>query len=304
MQILKQKIEHYLIELTWSLWTELGVLGISRHHHDCLIAPEELILLTTLIAELDPRLRDEALDWCSQYHHFISVTRLKALIKVCGPCMHLPFSIFAATLNTASTANWPLFTKTSIKTFIPSRKSKAPQCKLPALLYLRLRGLFGTGARADLLTFFLTSKESNFTAADTAQLGYNKRSLSDLLESFVQSGLFDVLSIRNQLFYRFTKKNEMIQLLGKIPKTTPSWRLILEIILPLWYCIQSIENKSIATKITQIRGVLLEIDEQLKLLQLEAPPFQADFNAYLHSFSNWLLSLLENIAHGDFSKKI
>ena len=76
MQTLSQKIDQYLLDLTWSLWTELGVLGVKRHHQHCLIAPEELILLTALIAELDPRLRDESLDWCSQYHHLISISRL------------------------------------------------------------------------------------------------------------------------------------------------------------------------------------------------------------------------------------
>lgn len=300
MQILKKKIETALIDLAWSLWTELGVLGISRCHKNCLIAPEELILLTTLLTEIDPRLESEALDWCSQYHHFISTTRLKALIKAFGPSINEPFSRFAATLNTVSTANWPLFTKVNARGFEPSHKSKPPQCKLPALLYLRLRGLFGTGARADLLVFFLTSEGSDFTAADATQLGYNKRSLADLLESFVESGLFDVLSIRNQHLYRFIKKNEMIQLLGKFPKIIPPWRLILEVVLPLWHCVESIENKPIAIQFTQTRSVLLKIENQLKLLHLEPPLFQSDFNAYLNSFSDWFLRFLHNMAQGNF----
>ncbi len=53
-----------------------------RKHHNILFAPEELILLTALIGEYDPRLRDEALDWCVRYHQFISVSRLRVLARI------------------------------------------------------------------------------------------------------------------------------------------------------------------------------------------------------------------------------
>ena len=72
--------------------------------------------------------------------------------------------------------------------FKPSGKSSPPRCETPALLGLRLRALFGVGARADLLTFFLTQKKTIFTASDTVEIGYSKRSLADLLDNFVQSG--------------------------------------------------------------------------------------------------------------------
>jgi hypothetical protein len=79
---LSRELDKLLLDLVWSLWTELGVAGIKRKHQKFLINLEELIILTVVLAEIDPRLRDESLDWCSQYHHFISTSRLKSIIKI------------------------------------------------------------------------------------------------------------------------------------------------------------------------------------------------------------------------------
>jgi len=64
MHALKSELTHgetldsQLLDLAWSLWTELGVAGHQRKHRQCVILPEELILLTAAIAEEDPRLRE------------------------------------------------------------------------------------------------------------------------------------------------------------------------------------------------------------------------------------------------------
>ena len=80
MITLKKQLDQLLLDLTWSLWTELGVAGVKQKHQHVLILLEELIVLTAVLAEIDPRLRDESLDWCSQYHHLVSISRLKLLM--------------------------------------------------------------------------------------------------------------------------------------------------------------------------------------------------------------------------------
>lgn len=302
MQLLSKKIDQLLIDLAWSLWTELGVAGIKRYHQNCLIAPEELILLTAVIADIDPRLRDEALDWCTRYYHFISISRLRTLVKTLGSSIYEPFSVFAATLNSVSKANWPLFTKAIPLKFTPSGKSKLPRCEAPSLLYLRLRALFGVGARADLITFFLTQKKNDFTASDTTEIGYTKSSLAALLDSFVQSGFFDAFVIRNQRNYCFIKRDQMKKILGQIPEVIPPWRHILEVIIPLRICIQYSEKKSDGTKITEIRNILKKHENNLRKLRLTPPPFQSDFFAYWNCFSNWILGILQSFTQGDFNR--
>ena len=43
--LLSDSIDEYLLDLAWSLWTELGVAGVQRRHQQYLIVPEELILM-------------------------------------------------------------------------------------------------------------------------------------------------------------------------------------------------------------------------------------------------------------------
>ncbi len=303
MQKLSRKIDQHLVDLAWSLWTELGVAGVKRQHQSCLIGLEELILLTAVLAEVDPRLRDEALDWCSRYYHFVSISRLRMLLASLEEFLLEPFSAFAATLNSVSRANWPVFKPISPMKFKPSGKSKSPRCELPALLYLRLRALFGVGARADLMTFFLTESRNTLTASDTTEIGYSKRSLADLLDSFVESGLFNVISSRNQRHYSFLKRDEMSKILGLLPEVVPSWRHVLELVFPLRRCIQQIENKSIGTKVTEIRNCLGQIEDKLQKLSLTPPPLQSDFLAYWDSFEGWILEVFESFALGDFGKQ-
>ena len=142
MKTIAQRLDDGLIDLAWSLWTELGVAGTIHRHENCLISLEELIILTAVIADSDPRLRDEALDWCSHYHHLVSISRLKTLVKKFGNPIFEPFSIFASTLNTNTQSNWPIFSEVIPLKFIPSGKSILPPLDTPALIAITLKSLF------------------------------------------------------------------------------------------------------------------------------------------------------------------
>lgn len=289
---LRKKFDDLLVDLCWSLWTEYGVAGIARKHQNVLIGPEELVLLTALIGEQDPRLCDEALDWCTRYHQFISVSRLRVLARGFGEAINQPYSAFAATLNSVSRANWPLLAQEAAFKFKPSGKSQLPRLEYPALLYLRMRSLFGVGARADLLTFLLTQVKTTLTAADSTEVGYTKRNLSDVMDGFVRAGIFGVSLVRNQRHYEFVKKDSMIQLVGSLPKFVPSWRHILEVVIPLRVCINSVEYKSESLKMVAIRNTLMSLKNNLYKLKLTPPPLQADFSAYWDSFEQWILEAL------------
>src|SRR3989339_2166034 len=98
MEIIKQ-FDRHLLDLAWSLWTELGVAGTIRNHQNTLILLEELILFTSVVSEEDPRLRDEVIDWCVKFHHYISISRLKSLFGDFEELVKVPFSQFSSTLN-------------------------------------------------------------------------------------------------------------------------------------------------------------------------------------------------------------
>jgi hypothetical protein len=300
MPLLDKELDQLLLDLAWSLWTELGVAGVKQKHQNFLITLEELILLTVTLAELDPRLRDESLDWCSRYHHFFSISRLRFIIKSLGDSLNEPFSSYASTLNSLSRTAWPLFLDSPPLKCVLSHKACLRPLESPALLNIRARSMFGIGARADLVTFFLTHAKLDFAVSDVAEIGYSKRNLAEILEEFCLSGLFDKFLLRNQQRYRLIKNDQLARILGPIPEHAPSWRLILEILLPLRDCIKRTQNDSESTRVVAIRTLLTALQKNLQRLSLTPPPLQTNFQAYLSAFREWLLGIVHRLAQGEF----
>jgi hypothetical protein len=292
MPALKNQLDEFLLDLAWSLWTELGVAGsVKRQHQKVLIGLEELILLTTGIMDLDPRLRDESLDWCASYHRFISISRLRTLLKDTNDLLILPFSEYAKALNTISSATWPVLEKTSSFKLVPSHKSclhLGPNSG--ALLHIQTRSVFGTGAKADLIAHFLTHPQQDFSASDLTLLGYTKQNMLTLLEELCISGWFEKFPVRNQFRYRFIKQ-QLISLFP-LPKFTPNWRIIVEILLRIHHCLQKIERSSESTQMVEIRNLLSSLQPKLQILKLKPPPFQPD---YLSHFTKWLLNSMHEL---------
>ncbi|MCB1114812.1 MAG: hypothetical protein KDK62_08645, partial [Chlamydiia bacterium] len=156
MSKLSQEFNEVLSELCWSLFTELGVRGVNRNHKDCLVQIEELVMLTAMGAQYDPRLLSEALDWLSRYHEWVSVNRLRALFQGLNEPSASDFSKFSAKVNSVSSAKWPFADEFEPYKGALSQKSVIPSFGNPSLLSLRLRSLFGSGSRADIMSFFLT----------------------------------------------------------------------------------------------------------------------------------------------------
>ncbi len=300
MSILRKQLDQFLLDLAWSLWTELGVLGVKQNHHSVLISIEELVVLTAVLAEVDPRLRDESLDWCSQYHRLVSISRLKSIVKDMENSIQTAFSIYSASLNTLVGTNWPLFTNSSPLKISLSHKSCLRPLESPALLNVRARSLFTTGARADLATFFLTHKQSDFAISDLKELGYSKRNLAEILDEFSSSGLFEKSQLRNQLRYRLAKKDQLAAILSPIPTYAPSWIHVLKVLLSLRQCIKRNEKTSESTLLVEIRNLLISIQEQLQSLKLSPPGFQGNTNSYLTAFAEWLLNVSALLAQGKF----
>ena len=303
MRTIIQQLNDGLAEIAWSLWTELGVAGTFRRHKQCLVSLEELIILTAVIADYDPRLRDEALDWCSHYHHFVSVSRLKTLVKKIGTSIFEPFSIFASTLNTITQSNWPIFSEVVPLKIIPSRKSALPSLNAPALLQLRLRSFFGVGARADLFTYFLTDIKSNFTASDAVDIGYGKRSLAEILDSLALSGFLTSTIIRNQRKYELAKAEQLKRLIGEPPEFSPPWHHILEILISLRSDLYLSEKNSDATKVIIIRNDLERMKNLLESTHLSPPILESDPDQYWKLFSKWLLDYVKAIVQGNFGRQ-
>lgn len=302
METVSKQFDENLAHLAWSLWTELGVRGIERKHQAFSIAPEELILLTSVISEFDPRLRDEALDWCIHYHRFISPVRLHIIVKKYGIDFVEPFSTFSATFNSIADirTKWVVPTNVPPLKFRPSGKSILRGFEADSMIHFRLRAFFGMGARSDILAFLLTEGQGDFAISDFVEIGYSKRHIAEILSDLAQSGILLESQIRNQLRYTFAKRDKFIKLLGGIPKKMIHWHRILGVLLPIRACLQRVEDSHVGVRAVDMRNLLNKLKIQLSQLQLTPPPMQKDLDAYWVSVTKWILSFSADLAQGVF----
>lgn len=301
MGTVSKQIDENLAHLAWSLWTEIGVAGLERRHRAFSIAPEELIILTSALSEFDPRLRDEALDWCIHYHRFISPIRLHILARKYEEYIAKPFSTFSATLNAAVgiRTKWAVLTKTPPITFKTSGKSRLRAFEAPSMLNFRLKSFLGVGAKADVLAFVLAEKREDFIISDLMEIGYSKRRLAAILEDLAVAGILSKSQVRNQLCYAFVRRNQFIKLMGEIPKKMVHWDRILAIILPIRACLQDVEDTPVGVRVVDMRNLLNKLSSQLLQIKLNPPPLQNDFKAYWNSVTKWLLEITHTLAQGD-----
>lgn len=282
------EFDHYLAGIAWHSWRELGVAGTDRFYEKCLIQPEELIILTALIAQHDPRLRDEALDWSSRYHQCISVSRLRTFLKNMNSDVMHSFSQFAAALNSVSSAKWPSAKESADFTLKVSGKSLLPALESPSLLMLRLRNLFGPGAKADILTHFLTRNGMHFSASDLSEVGYSKRSLMTALDHLATSGVLAVTNVRNKKNYELKKPKELQVIIGKLPKIAPPWIKILQAVTAIRAVIPEIQNSSKITRGIILRNCLIKIEPLLPFfispILHNQPDFERDWKAIIEIF--------------------
>ncbi len=300
MRVVSKQLDKNLARLAWSLWTELGVVGLERKHQAFSIAPEELIILTSALSEFDPRLRDEALDWCIQYHRFISPLRLQILAKQHSEYIAKSFSVFTTTVNATAAirTKWAVLTMVEPLKFRPSGKSKLRNFEISSMIYFRLRSFLGVGVRTDILSFLLNDEQRDFAISDLLEIGYSKRRLADILHDLAAAGILSEVRVRNQLRYAFVRRDECIKLSGGIPRIMIHWQRVLAILLPIRACLHAVEETPIGVRVVDMRNLLQKLSGPLLQLGLTPPPLQTNFEVYWDSVTKWILEFSASLSDG------
>src|SRR6266545_4103883 len=149
-------LREHVLETLWSLWHELGVAAtVPRRHSDDFIDPEPLIAFTAVHGDLDPRLRDESIDWVLRYGTYVSKARLKNVLAEWGLLEDALFREYAATVNAHGRSGWPSEGAKPLA-FRSRARSVLKDLRRPALMSLRIRAIFGLGARAELIRAFIS----------------------------------------------------------------------------------------------------------------------------------------------------
>lgn len=210
-----------LLDWLWRAWISFGVSGNGAGaRSDRVIDPEALVLASSRWARHDPRLFDEILDWLCQYGHLIHLQRLKNLqrgglgdstvLSAIASVLveHSPHAKWKSLVVKAGSApsTQPLFLEAGEEVAFWGKPepiferhglqrgrlelrqlSRPPDPCRAANLWLKLRALFGTSARAEILLHLLATGPA--TATEIARRsGYATRSVLLPLREMALSG--------------------------------------------------------------------------------------------------------------------
>ena len=207
------------LELLWRQWVTLGVSGHAAPVSGrSLIDPEALLLASTTLARLDPRLFDEVLDWLQDQADWINLQRLSRLQKEHSLGDASLLSVIATRL-----ARLPAHKKWRVLALPPATLPADPEPLFPAAghfgapdpdflahgwlrgptryrglsvaprmdhagnLLLKLRALFGRQTRAEVMAWLL-AHETGHPAEVARQTGHFRRSIQLTLNELERSG--------------------------------------------------------------------------------------------------------------------
>ena len=279
---MSEALQKAAVELLWRQWTAVGVMGVApipAHGIDL----EALIAFTPFVAAADPRLADEATDWCFRIgKHFISKSRLRNVAALMPP---------SAEREQGSLVDMLLGEAEAIAA--PSGKSKPPDLSRPALLQLRSRYVFGVGARADIMAnlAMLGRAPGPQRASQLAPVGYTKQIVGLVLDELAQAAVLLKHVATSRVAYELNRETAVRALLSPLPVSMPPWVhrfRIVATILETWRAIGSRRTYvvELAKKLREMNDVLAPIGERV--------PMSAEPARLLEAIDRWAISLLDD----------
>lgn len=294
------------LHVVWGQWTALGVSGtvaVPDHAIDL----EALISFTPTLREEDPRLYDEALDWCVLHsQRLLSLSRLRRLRVALPEPAREAYDEFAACVNATAAPKTPWPTSRSGTRIQTSKKSQPPELQHRALLQLQLRCIVGVTARAEVLLQFLRpgmTQESvtnmTLTTSDLEDLGYSKPAIIEVLADLTAAGVLERFRRGNRDHYDLDDphRRALLDLTGPgRPATAPNWVVRFRVLASLLAAEASTCGKGRIVQTDAIIKVLDHHRSSLERISVKPP-------AHVYSWKElaaWArAALLDERAHPD-----
>jgi hypothetical protein len=289
-------LREHVLETLWSLWHELGVVAtVPRRHSDDFVDPEPLIAFTATHSELDRRLRDESIDWVLRYGTYVSRARLKNVLADWGLVESALFREYAATINAHGGAGWPAAGAKPLA-FHSRSRSLLDDLARPSLVSLRIRAIFGVGARAELIRAFLSRPHLAMTAADlSAETSYGKRNVLNELEPLRFAGVVKSFRAVNADRFSLAKQRQVEALVGPLPKRFTRWTQTFGVLHVLLEGVEEWAKRSDLQKAVEAVR-LLERDKELFASAEVYPPKLPSGASAWPTFLDWAADYAKAIA--------
>lgn len=299
MATVEDRIVDGTLSLAWSLWMEMGVSGTAnRRHSDIAVDPEALVLLTAGVQDDDPRLRDEALDWCIRYGQFISGSRLRNLLAKANEKTREAFGVFAATVNANSGLRWRGATKP--RTYEPTGRSRIDDFSRPSLVTLRLRALFGVNAKAEVLRIYVSAPDAEHSASDLArEVGFTKRSVWNALDALCKGGWLETLPVRNRIHYRLRTPSILGKFIGRLPGKYWKWPAIVRVVSGVRAILDRRALYGEVARDVEVRKACENLIPDMAVARFGQPAHK-EGEPFLLAFEQWAIELVTALAGGSY----
>lgn len=210
------------LDIIYRQWATLNANVTAAPCRGSVVDPEALVVATSAFGRYDARIFDEAMDWCIFNHKILKPWRLKRIAVEFGEettrCLAAIFDfigrknkedLFPGVIQIGEEALdqvpvEPLFfserkmfkagkrdpdqvfLRWKLKRGTPRirKHSGTPDMRNPGNLMIRLRSYYGTGAKADVVSYLLTGKGGS-SKEIASKIKYNQKSVYDALEQLV-----------------------------------------------------------------------------------------------------------------------
>lgn len=285
----KTELRESILSLLWRQWVGVGIAGHGQGLAvGTVVDPEALIIITSVFARYDQRLYDLMLDWLSVYGALINTTRLKALVNRCKYKDKVSVGYIAAHCERNGDKRWSRLASeygcqqaTPEYLFISAdgdctdyvkasdslalqygfirnayeRQNKLLRCipESDSSLLLRLRGLFGVNARADVFLLLLQGAMSLQQLADGC--GYTRGAVIEILKEWELSHVISRIpySAKRDM-YRLNHTEFIKNYYGVDTVLYPAWSSVFEAIVALWQLVSQPALQKVSD--TTFRGEL------------------------------------------------
>jgi len=293
----RSAIQQAVRDLGWSVFTELGVPGVVRNHQSVVIDPERLIMASSVFFNLDLRLRDQIYGWCRTHADRISVSRLQGLFNKLEEPNRRSFAAFSATLRASSKVRWPIIEGVEPWRRPPEVKPPRLPLERPALLRLRLRALFGVGARADVFCELLARTGAWTRISELADEGYTKRAIALILSDLAGAGLLKSLTEHNALHYQLDRSELFYELTGAEDLAFPPWGKIMLLVRRSMELVE-LEKKTAGVRRVEANKQREEMKRLADQLCLDEPPVTRGNPEAFDEMLSWVTVQLGELARG------
>jgi len=171
------------VGILWSHWVNLGAWSRAEQTMKCFSDPESAITFSSYFCKHEKRLQKISLDWSIVNLKYINHSRLKRLRKVVTDHIELPVDVCEVHAATTS-----------------SKYITEPDARDITNLLIRLRLVFGSTTRAEVIFHLLTRGSANSNQIATHRF-LNQKAVLLELEKLAKAGvLVEKRSARQRLF--------------------------------------------------------------------------------------------------------